>query len=366
LEPSILVLHKPHHDNAPQQLRRAAELGFRRVNVVVTLHCQLDESRQVVSFGTFEERQYRVLDPRGLEKFRAHLALTFATAKLLEIDLVITAHLNSWGPIDDWRNFFAFDPGASYAGYSYREAMIESIVAALVEARYREPVEISLVGEMGRTIFQHPDAYRQIVTELQADQRIPQPQVGISLNFNNATGDYQPTIGQWAEFEQLIAACDFVGMSNYRWLELPVDRHDFEQAVEEFLRQFDRPGATAHRLKPLHFSEIGIGGCRENQTPASSPAEAAKTPWLGATSPKRNPWKPPAMEAFRREYFRALLAYLDRPEGDVQMRGAFLWSEGSWDPLDVVDHGFFDAEIAAKIMAHNRRVEVPGGGPPRP
>jgi hypothetical protein len=35
------------------------------------------------------------------------------------------------------------------------------------------------------------------------------------------------------------------------------------------------------------------------------------------------------------------------------MGGAYLWSEGSWDPLDIVDRGFFDAEIAAMIRRHN-------------
>jgi hypothetical protein len=38
------------------------------------------------------------------------------------------------------------------------------------------------------------------------------------------------------------------------------------------------------------------------------------------------------------------------------MSGAYLWTEGSWDPFDLIDRGFEDPAIVRQVQAHNAAV----------
>jgi hypothetical protein len=353
LAPSILVLHKRQHTNGVAQIERAAELGFRRVNIVATLRCRIDRDGRVESFGIHERSRYAPLDDARLAWFRQHLAEVVVAAASRKMSISVVAHLNSGGPIHDWRNYFAFDPLVKYQGYSYQEAMIESLVAALAAARPTGRVELALAGEMGRSVSEHPESYVEMIERLKSDPRLPSLGLGVSLNFDHPAGERTPTANQCGGLERLFAASDFLGMSNYRWFDPPPRAEQFGEAVEAFYEQLDLPGVSSHRKLPLHFTEIAIGGGKENDVPASTPEEAAKTPWIGCSRPSASPWTTEPMRQFRVDFHRALLGFLKSPPGGVRIGGAYLWSEGSWDPLDIVDQGFYDAEIAEMIRQHN-------------
>ena len=49
----------------------------------------------------------------------------------------------------------------------------------------------------------------------------------------------------------------------------------------------------------------------------------------------------------------ALLEFLTQPASTNPVTEAFLWSEGSWDPMDIADQGFADQEIIKMIHEHN-------------
>jgi len=359
LNPSILLFHKPHHNNGVEQVRRAAQLGCRTVNVVVTLWCDIDEQRQVLSLGRLHKGKYRPLDDQLLAEFSEQLRLVFAAAVEHDLDLSILGHLNSGGKVEDWRNFFLFDPLVEYAGYSYQQAMIEPIVEALVATVGPQTrVEFSLTGEMGRSAFVYPESYVQLIDSLHQEPRLPDLELGLSFNFNRADGEHESTPEQLAGLNRLLQRCDFIGMSHYRWFELPIDRDDFVQAVDLFWKQFDLPGVEADRGKPMHFSEVGLGGGRDNGVPAETAQQAAKTPYRGCTDPATNPWRDPQLRQLRLDFHRALLEYLANQPPGTNLTEAFLWSEGSWDPMDIVDVGFADQEIIDLIRQHNDSAAV--------
>ncbi|MCA9231080.1 MAG: cellulase family glycosylhydrolase [Planctomycetales bacterium] len=354
LNPSVLLFHKPHQLEGVQAVRHAARLGSQCVNVVVTLLCQLDEQRQVVGYGVLRKGRFIPLDERALADFQETIRRTFAEAVAHDMDIAVLAHLNSWGEVDDWRNYFQFDPLARYSGYSYEQAMIQPIKSALEAAvSAKTEVEIALAGEMGCSVFGHADSYRTLLKNFRSSTHLPHLQLGVSLNFNRVSGEYQPTEEEQAEVQELVHECDFLGLSNYYWFDLPPAASGFSKGVEYFLRGMESHGVSVPPTLPLHFSEVGIGGCTVDGQLASSPEQAALTPWEGSDRLARNPWKSEAMRRFRLQYHQALLDFLQHQPESHRVTKAFLWSEGSWDPMDVTQAGFADEAIIALIQKHN-------------
>jgi len=357
LNPSILLFHPSARSDGVRLVRRAAKLGCGRVNVVVALLCEIDEDRNVASFGFLREEKYVALDQPWLADFRATLQKTFAEAVAHDLDLAILVHLNSWGKIDDWRNHFRLDPLVRHGRYNYQEALIAPIADALAETiKPSTQVHFSLAGEMGHSLFAHAESYTRLVDELHRDHRLPNLRVGISLNFSSVSGNHKPTPDERQQARQLILGCDFVGLSNYRPFELPPDPSDFAQTVEAFLQEMANHGAPVPDTMPLHFSEVSIGGCKEDGVAAQTPEEAAQTPWKGSNDPQANPWQRVDMRRFRVDYHRALLQFLAHQESAHQVTQAFLWSEGSWDPQGILDPAFADPEITTLIRLHNEAV----------
>lgn len=354
LEPSVLLFHKPHQTDGRPAIRRAAALGCKRVNIVATMFTRINENQEVLEYGMVRRGQFEPLDSQQLEVFRNALYDAFAEATTLGMDISLLAHLNSWGENSEWRNYFRFDPLREYRGYTYQEAVIAPILEALAEAEVPlNHVELSLCGEMGTSVFSHPESYRQIVRAIRRQYPTTPPSLGISLNFHQVAGKAEPTVEASQAVESLIDECDFLGLSNYHWFELPVEVSDFTQAVDDFLKELGAHGVTVSREKPLHFSEVGIGGYNEAGKIPASPAEAAKAPWQGTTRNSRDPWKTPAMRQLRVDYHRSLLTFLQQQPATHRVTQAFLWSEGSWDPMDVSGDGFADETILEMIQRHN-------------
>ncbi|QDS99181.1 cellulase family glycosylhydrolase [Adhaeretor mobilis] len=354
LNPSILMFHKPHHFEGMKYVRRAAELGCKHVNLVVTLFCDINEQREVISFGTVNrKREYSRLTQESLAAFRFSLQGVFAEAAALDMDVSVLAHLNAGGEIYDWRNRFEFDPLTEYEGFSYQDAVIGSIADALEKTvKPGMQIDLALAGEMGQSVFAHPASYRKMMQHLRSDTRLQDLKVGVSFNFNNAANKQELTSKQREEAQLLVNDCDFVGMSNYRWFDLPIQPSDFARAVKTFLAEMSDNGAKVPLTTPLHFSEVGIGGGTEGGL-ASTSAEAARTPWHGSDEPQKNPWASEAMSRFRVEFHQALLEFLAHPTATNPITEAFLWSEGSWDPMDITDKGFADQQIIELIQQHN-------------
>ncbi len=358
LSPSILLFHKPYHTEGVRAVRRAAKLHCTRVNVVVTLLCNIDKDRQVVGYGTLQHGKYVPLNEKSLRAFQETIQQTFSAAVDEGMDIAILAHLNSWGEVYDWRNLFQFDPLKKYGKYNYQEALIAPIAKAIAAtAKPTTHVEFSLAGEMGRSVFAHADSYNKILENLRADERWQQVELGVSLNFNRVSGEDQPTPEQQHQVQQLIDNSDFVGLSNYSWFDLPPKPSDFAKAIDHFLVEMKTRGVTVPTNMPLHFSEIGIGGCTEDGRLTTSPSIASKTPWQGSDRISRNPWKSTEMRNLRVEYHRALLEFLKKQPVKNPVTSAFLWSEGSWDPMDISESGFFDEEIVALIQRHNSDID---------
>ncbi len=358
LNPSILMFHKPYHTQGIEYVRRAAALGSDRVNVVVTLLCDIDNENRVRSYGMLKRGKYTPLNEQLITELRDSLTQVFTEVRAHNMELSVLAHLNAGGKIYEWRNHFQFDPLRQYKGYSYKEALIDTIAEALLEAKMTNAgVDFSLTGEMGHSVFSHPESYLDLVNQLRNNKRLPLLQLGFSFNFNKAAAEHEPTDSQRAAMQRLLEACDFIGMSNYRWFDLPIEPADFTNAVHEFLADMQRSGVTVPATMPVHFSEVGIGGGTSKGL-ASTPAEASKTPWEGSDNPRKNPWSSAKMQSFRREFHAALLEFLANPSAENPVTEAFLWSEGSWDPQDIVNKGFADEKIIDKIRKHNQSIKT--------
>jgi hypothetical protein len=152
----------------------------------------------------------------------------------------------------------------------------------------------------------------------------------------------------------LVSESDFVGMSFYRPVQVDTTTADFVRGVEHFMDELRRHGLYVPTTKPIHFSEVGIGGGHDELDAAADPASAVETPWSGSGDPRVNPWQPGPMQLLRRRYHRALLDFLAEQPARWQVSAAFLWSTGSWDPQGTRHPEFADPQIAAEIEHHNR------------
>lgn len=356
LNPSILLFHKSHHTNGKLAVRRAANTRCSQVNMVVSLFCKLDKQRQVLSYGLEKKGKFVPLNPKLLTEFKKSLEDAFSEAVAYNLDISILVHLNSSGEIHDWRNNFLFDPLKEHNGYSYQEALINPIAEVLAETiKPKTKINFSIAGEMGRSVFSFPDSYANMLEALRNDNRLANCQMGISFNFSSVNGEAKPITASPISLDQLIQRCDFVGLSQYRGFELPAVANDFQLAKQAFLEEMKQAGVEIPTEMPLHFSEVGIGGTSKGRD--SKPQETAHEPWTGTDDPEKNPWESPEMRRLRIEYHLALLEFLSKPSRQNPVTEAFLWSEGSWDPMDMNDRGFSDQAIIELIQMHNEKVK---------
>lgn len=359
LEPSVLLFHKPSHVEGISSIKRAVSLGSTGINVIVTMHCDLDEDRNVKTYGLIQEGAYVELDPEGLARFKKTLRETFKEAVKNNLRLSVVAHLNSGGEIHDWRNYFHFDPLKKYGSYNYEQAVLEPIIEAMREADVPRDCEtdLSLTGEMGSTVFTHAKSYSIILERLQQAEATKDISIGFSFNFNRVDGDLTLSKKQRDEVNDLLSKVDFVGFSNYSWFGLPVDQSDFKETTELFVKNMHQAGVIIRPTMPLHFTEIGIGGFMDESQMASNPEQAVKTPWYGTADYSKNPWSTQTMSKLRTDYHQELLSFLADQSATHVVTKAYLWSEGSWDPMGIRDKEFHDKKITRMIHEHNSMID---------
>ncbi len=63
------------------------------------------------------------------------------------------------------------------------------------------------------------------------------------------------------------------------------------------------------------------------------------------------------MIELRRAYHKALLEFLSEPSEINPVTAAYLWSEGSWDPMGILSSMFVDPEIQKLVREHNAKKE---------
>jgi mannan endo-1,4-beta-mannosidase len=343
---------------------KAAQRGERRLSVCVTIHVDLSNDLHIETYGGVNRVTGRYLPFDGAmhDRLKDELRQVFARMRRHEMEIYILPHIDAGGRVHTWRNWVDFDPLLEYGGHSYKQLMIDSIAEALADTVGPETnVELALSGEMGTSLFRYPDSYNKIVDELRERSNLKQLKIGVSLNHsgiagqNNPTGisDIQLNEEQRAKLQKLIDDCDFVGMSFYRPVNLPPSVADFVRGIDHFMSEFEAHGLKVPTSKPLHFSEVGIGGGHDDDDVAASSALAVETPWSGSGNARVNPWRSATMRALRRQYHAALLEFLATQPGAWQVSAAFLWSTGSWDPLGMRHPEFADPEIIQAIEAHN-------------
>jgi hypothetical protein len=274
------------------------------------------------------------------------------------MDIYILPHIDAGNRIRTWRNWVDFDPLESYGGYSYEDLMLGSIADALAATiKSGTRVEMALSGEMGTSLFLYPASYRKIIRGLRARPGLDRLKIGISLNHSGIAGQNNPlgrenirlTDDGRRQMQLLIDECDFVGMSFYRPVNEKPTVEDFVRGIEHFMSEFAQHGLNVPTTKPLHFSEVGIGGGAD-----SDPAKAVETPWAGSGDPRVNPWRTDPMRELRRRYHGALLDFLASQSADWHVSAAFFWSTGSWDPQGMRHPVFADPEIMEAIQRHNQ------------
>jgi hypothetical protein len=297
--------------------------------------------------------------------FRHALRRVFSRIAERGMDIFILPHLDSGGRIQTWRNWFEFDPLDDISGYSYEGLVLNSIADALTATTNRDTrVELALSGEMGTSLFRHPESYRRIVQNLRGRPGLKQLKIGISLNHGGIAGrgnqngaeEIKLSNAGRRQMQSLLDECDFIGMSFYRPVSLHPSPDDFVRGIEHFMSEFAMHGLNVPITKPLHFSEVGIGGGFHDNDVAPSPAKAVESPWAGSGNPRVNPWATEAMRELRREYHRALLEFLATQPAKWNVSAAFFWSTGSWDPQGMRHQLFADAEIVAAVNQHNQSV----------
>ncbi len=278
--------------------------------------------------------------------------------------IAVLPHIDCGGKVRTWRNWVDFDPLESYGGDSYGDLVLGTIADELAATVTPEtPVELALSGEMGTSLFQHPDSYRKIVAQLRDRPKLKQLKIGISLNHNKAAGDGNPkgakevhlSEEQRKQMQSLIDECDFVGVSAYFVVSATPSVDDFLRGIDKFMNELATHGLTVPKDKPIEFSEVGIGG-QQTRRGVVDLEKAIQAPWEGTAEVRNNPWVIDSMRDLRRQYHAQLIELLATQPAPWRISSAYFWSMGSWDPWGHGEPAFADAEIEKAIESHNRAV----------
>lgn len=365
LNSSVLVFDQVMLRTADNRVRWAALLPNRRLQLVLTVHCRLDDQGQVLEFGMLQDRRrgedtpdnFTSADEQLCELIQTEVREAFAAANQHRAKLSILLHLDAVGPHSVWRNEISLDPISDVHGISFQKLAITPLVQAA--GTEKMPLEISLAGEMGRSVFLYADQYREIISQLK--QATPNTRVGIGLNFSDVDDGVikrapPSTRGQRsAAVTELLAVCDFLGVSLYAPLQAAPSETHFAESLYQFRQELAATGVAVPQNLPVQIAEVALGG--GNGKPAFSVQRAMAEPWEGIGYGTANPWDQSSLRQLRRQFYKALLTFLAQEgsagSSEMDIEAAFLWSEGSWDPQGLLDARYRDPTISAAIRWHN-------------
>ncbi|MEM9186193.1 MAG: hypothetical protein AAGB00_06810 [Planctomycetota bacterium] len=361
----MMLLDQTRLRNAEALVDRAALTGGGRVQFVVNLHAELTPALTVRRYGILHDRQkswtaaanFRPMDTELRHELRTRLTRAIRHAHRLGLDVAILPHLDAAGEVQEWRNLFDVDPLATHGGYSYATSMVGPVAHAIVDSNTPgRRVWFALSGEMGRSLFTYPDSYVELLATTRRQVLAPSVSLGISLNFRDIAGGASYSTRR-AVLNSFLSKCDFVGISCYRPFTPPATPQLFANTVGAFRAELAEQGLNPTGRWKVHLSEIGLGG---GDQAGASAAEAAARPWEGMPTGRGNPWRRPDMAALRRDYYGALLDYLDGEAKTVE--AAFMWSEGSWEPMGVDAPEYADSLVFDRVRRHNRRATNAAAG----
>ncbi|TWU00254.1 hypothetical protein Pla108_12010 [Botrimarina colliarenosi] len=376
--PTVMLFDAESLDSAAERVNRAAEIvavappGDRWVQFVPTLHTRLNEDLTIDAYGLQGSRRgpwesasnFTVATDDLADRFRDAFAAAIGQAVRRGLNVSLLPHLDpAGGPVNEWRNLYRFAPGDVIGPGSYESLLIDPLADAVEAGATSDTrVDFALSGEMGRSLFEHPADYLQLVRRLRerfaTNPRTAGVRLGVALNWSGLAGELdQATINRGAVAE-LFAAFDFVAFSCYAPVSVPPTPQDFQQATQNFLQELRSLGGDLPPEARLVYAEAGIGG--DTVRPGAdgpvyaTPAEVAAKPYEGRGSSRLSPWTNPALAELRQQYHAALCEYLQNgPDTTPPIDKAFLWSEGPWDPQGVAGERFRDDAIADAIDQHN-------------
>ena len=366
--PMVPMFHRWDYEKSTERIARAAETGARRVSFTVLLLSELEPGFKVRNFGAavevakpdgIKEVVFRAMTAESRQEMALALRTAFAAAVQRGLEINVLPQIDASGAITEWRNFFDFDPATKRGGFSYETAMLETVVESLEAAVPPDhKVEMSLEGEMGRSLFTYPDAWRGVLERVRARGKLRQFRLGISANYEGVAGKVVPDAAQQEGMRQLIAACDFVGISCYAKTSLPPMAADFTACVDTFAGEFEKAGCPIPADKPLRFTELGHGGGGFDAdwkltVPGPLLDRMGKAAFFGTDQADKNPWTTPERIDFRRGFYEASLQFLATQPARWKVETAYLWSYGSWDVQGIHEPFSADPLIAGAIKAHN-------------
>lgn len=372
LDAMIPMFHKWQMADAVRYVEKADALGHKRVQFCIALQAELDASHKVQTIGLYRDNRkpeqgnaYYPFDEEIRSELSSYLRACFTAAEKKGLHISVLLHLNSHGEVNEWRNNFDFDPMLALNGSSYESGYFSTVMQALEDSVSADhPVEISVQGEMGKTVFLHPHSWRELIEKSRKNTKLKNARFGLSFNYQGVAGSAPLTEQHKEPLKRLWNACDFIGVSMYQKVSVEPQASDFDLALGLFLGEFQARGCPIPESMAIHFVEVGLGGGGQSSTdwqnhiPAKHPSDAARAPYLGSSTSKQpNPWKSPELTDLRRAYHRALCEYLSNPRPRYSVKQAFLWNFGSWDPLGIEDDIFSDQNIKQVVKQHNEKIE---------
>lgn len=327
--------------------------------------------------------EYSASRPELTRRFADGFRACLQEAHDLFDDVLISPHLDDGTLSGHWRNMLVMDPlQKDRNGFSYYDIMIKPIAeaarAVYAPGNPKKTLYFGLQGEMGGTVFHHPQSYLKIVKALKDTTLKGNGAVDLGVMFNHGyipgvinrgpdvvgaipeskfwkhDGGFGPILpfAQWPHYEQLKAAVphlktlfselDFFGVSNYARAGAEPTISDLESAIRKQNAELKEMGIdwakyTQDPSKKFFMNEFAIGGgiSECGDTPAKVGPEAGLFPWLGNTKqfrgPESNPLLNPSVYDYVHRYYAKAME-LFRAGGDqFKIDGVFLWNVVSWD-----------------------------------
>ena len=367
----VPMFHIWDYEQSVSRVTKVAETGARRVSFTVLMLAELEPGFKVKRYGALWPRKKpdgateHVFQPMTAvikSAMREELTKAFKEAVRLQLEINVLPQIDATGAITEWRNYFDFEPTEPLEDFSYETAMLETVLEALEAALpANHPVEMTLEGEMGCSLFTHPRSWHQMLERLRSRKKLTQLRIGISANYEGVTGKVVPTPEQQTAMSALIQASDFIGLSCYAKTAAPPSVKDFTACVDKFCEDFQKAGSPIPETKPLRFTELGHGSGGFDKdwklvVPAPMADRMGNASYFGTSDEKKNPWTSPERISFRRAFYSAALEFLATQPAKWRVEQAYLWSLGSWDVHGITKPIFADPDIAAAIAEHNRSI----------
>jgi len=359
VSPSILLFNIWDFNSCEIQMQKAIDLGAKTINIVPTIKFIAHDATKLEYF-CYQKNFCDKFDREVIAEVENDLKKCATIAARAGVNLSFTPHIDDGGGRGIWRNNLVFDPRASYQETTYKESILDPIYRII---KSLTPVDIeidfSFQGEMGATVFNYPNSYRQILKEYRKGLG-KKVKLGISINYN--------ALGGWGHryrgverrtLQKLINEVDFLGFSFYHPVEKKIEDH-FSFGTKKFLWELKNKSLKLPENLPLHFTEIGLGGgnlSNDGRSRGNNAFEIGKAPYAGLYSSfnaQTSPWEISQNAIFRREFYNSLNNYLNSEFISNPVTRAFVWNADSWDVFGLYSgtEGYSDQSIIDLLFSN--------------